>query len=199
MQDMHGLLREPHRHIFLIGPGGTGKSTVGPHLATLLARPFIDLDVQFIAGHGDIGEYIRAHGYNTYAVANAELFFRLIDEMQVPAVFALSSGLLATNEPVAQIDKSRALVAAHGVTVLLLPLQHRDTAMEIVVARQLLRGFGLVAAREREKFLARIDHYHALADIAVYSQEVPMSIAQLVANRLLETNQTVCKKYNQTI
>lgn len=34
------------QHIALIGPMGAGKSSVGRHLAQLLARPFVDLDRQ---------------------------------------------------------------------------------------------------------------------------------------------------------
>jgi shikimate kinase len=176
MLNIHAQLCEWQQHIFLIGPGGTGKSTVGPHLAALLARPFVDLDLQFIDAHGNIGEFIRMHGYSKYAEENAQLFFRLIDAQQTSAVFALSSGLLATNAPVAQIEKSRSLVTARGIAILQLPLQDRHAAMEMIVARQLGRGFGLNAKREREKFSARIDTYLALANLVIVSREAPSEL-----------------------
>ncbi|HEY0232554.1 MAG TPA: shikimate kinase, partial [Dokdonella sp.] len=34
----------PAPNLFLIGPMGAGKSTVGRHLADLLRMPFFDLD-----------------------------------------------------------------------------------------------------------------------------------------------------------
>ena len=33
-----------NQHIFLIGPMGVGKTTIGKRLADLLDRPFIDID-----------------------------------------------------------------------------------------------------------------------------------------------------------
>ena len=32
------------QHIFLVGPMGAGKSTIGKHLAAFLNRPFFDID-----------------------------------------------------------------------------------------------------------------------------------------------------------
>jgi shikimate kinase len=34
------------QHIFLVGPMGVGKTTVGKQLASLLHRPFVDVDAE---------------------------------------------------------------------------------------------------------------------------------------------------------
>ncbi|MGB0450215.1 MAG: shikimate kinase, partial [Porticoccaceae bacterium] len=34
------------QHIFLVGPMGAGKSTIGKHLADLLDLPFVDVDTE---------------------------------------------------------------------------------------------------------------------------------------------------------
>jgi shikimate kinase len=44
--------------VHLAGPGGAGKSTVGPLLAALLACEFVDLDRAFEAAHGNIDTFI---------------------------------------------------------------------------------------------------------------------------------------------
>ena len=34
------------QHIFLVGPMGVGKTTIGKQLASLLHRPFVDIDAE---------------------------------------------------------------------------------------------------------------------------------------------------------
>jgi len=41
--------------LHLIGPGGAGKTTVGPHLARRLGWQFVDLDERFMSREGSIG------------------------------------------------------------------------------------------------------------------------------------------------
>jgi len=48
--------------IRLVGPGGAGKTTTGARLAQRLGVAFVDLDERFAATHGDISEYLSAHG-----------------------------------------------------------------------------------------------------------------------------------------
>ena len=45
--------------IFLIGPGGVGKTTAGAELARQLGCAFVDLDQQFMARVGQIDAVIR--------------------------------------------------------------------------------------------------------------------------------------------
>ncbi|MCE8442605.1 shikimate kinase, partial [Rhodovulum sulfidophilum] len=63
------------RNIFLIGPGGIGKTSSGRNLAELLGREFIDLDEKFMSGPGHIGQYISEHGYAKYVRENSNFFF----------------------------------------------------------------------------------------------------------------------------
>lgn len=41
-----------NQHIFLVGPMGVGKTTIGKRLASLLERPFIDIDKEIEARSG---------------------------------------------------------------------------------------------------------------------------------------------------
>jgi hypothetical protein len=80
--------------IRLIGPGGAGKSTTGVLLATRLHIPFIDLDCRFSNQHGDVGEFIRRHGYNEYARRNVETYRSVLQAADSSVVLALSSGFM---------------------------------------------------------------------------------------------------------
>lgn len=63
----------PGRTLFLLGPGGVGKSTLGRELARRLAMPLIDLDLEFCERLQLIGPFIAAHGYERYRAANLAL------------------------------------------------------------------------------------------------------------------------------
>ena len=76
--------------IYLIGPGGAGKSTIGALIADRLEIPFIDLDACFADRAGDITEYINRFGYEAYAQNNVEIHRSLAYELRGPRVTALS-------------------------------------------------------------------------------------------------------------
>ena len=80
--------------IRLIGPGGAGKSTIGALLAERLDLAFVDLDRHLADRVGDIGDYINAHGYGTYARENVETYWSLVRADKPPDVVALSSGFM---------------------------------------------------------------------------------------------------------
>ena len=61
--------------IFIIGPGGAGKTSAGKILADMLNYNFIDLDDRFMTEVGHIGQYISDFGYEKYCFINSELFY----------------------------------------------------------------------------------------------------------------------------
>ncbi len=82
---------EQSRHIALVGLSGSGKSTVGPLLATLLGLPFVDTD----------REVERAAGMPIHRIfaARGEPGFRALEAAQVrraldapPSVISLGGG-----------------------------------------------------------------------------------------------------------
>jgi len=161
------------RRVFLIGPAGVGKSTCGALLAPRLGFGFVDLDAEFNARVGDIGEFIAREGYLAYCRRNVELFEALLAEDESDAVYALSSSFLLYED----LDPSYARLAGDlrklGVSILLLPATEVDEAEEITVRRLLARRPGLDEQHERAKFRTRFHKYIRLGDIQIICNAPP--------------------------
>lgn len=170
--------------VFIVGPGGAGKSTVGRLLAPILGRHLIDLDSEFCGRVGQIDQYIRSAGYIAYKQANSRLARALADEAPGPALMVTSSGFLSLDNPPETLLENRNLVA-EGYSICLLPDADPDLAADIIVARQLERGFSSDAARERRTIGERFATYNAAGDMIVFSAAAPARIAAAIAARLV--------------
>ena len=155
-------------HIFLIGPGGVGKSTLGMALARQLDRPLLDLDLEFCSRIGTIGPYIAAHGYQAYRQANLDLALELARALAEPTVFVTPSGFLAAQPHSDDYQTASALVAT-GYAITLLPTLDLALATAIVVERQMQRGFTSDREGEMAKFRHRFHIYRDAGDMLVVS------------------------------
>ncbi|AHB41396.1 hypothetical protein P148_SR1C00001G0605 [candidate division SR1 bacterium RAAC1_SR1_1] len=164
-------------NIFIIGPGGVGKSTSGRILADILQYKFIDLDKEFCKEIGDITAYIPAQGYKNYCEENSKLFYRLLEENTEDTIFVLSSGFLV-HENLDKLTTKHKRTIKKGLSILLLPSESKGKSTEIVVERQLSRGFGLNEERERQKFRKRFDIYKKFGNIKIFSTDMPENIAK---------------------
>jgi len=151
--------------IFLIGPGGVGKTTLGPILADQIGYKFCDLDEYFCENVANIGDYISKHGYAAYVVQNSKCFFEILDRNDQKIVMALSSGFLIAQEEVETVHKNRDAIK-NGVAVLLTPDPCDTKAVDIVVPRQLAKKYGFKHETEYEKFTSRISVYRQLERFA---------------------------------
>lgn len=79
------------RHLFLSGPMGAGKTTVGHLLAQRLARPFIDLDraIEEATGHS-VAALFASVGEAGFRAHERQILAAVLD--QPPAVVALGGG-----------------------------------------------------------------------------------------------------------
>ncbi|EPH0093478.1 shikimate kinase [Pluralibacter gergoviae] len=179
-------------YIFLIGPGGTGKSTVGKILAPLIGYITIDLDSEFCHRIANIREYIKSHGYESYLEQNAALFNRLlIEQAGHKTLFILSSGFLSTDIRQVIVLNNQRIVRESGFSVLIMPSKNYDEALECIVARQINRGLSLVREKEVTKFSQRFDDYMSMGNLKVFSMEKAECIAIKIVNEL--TSRAVCE------
>lgn len=169
--------------IFLIGPGGAGKSTVGKILSSLLGYQAIDLDDEFCERVLNIRTYIKHYGYESYLEQNSLLLDKLIKEYSGSDIlFILSSGFLSTDIRSDIVAYNKKLVSENGRSVLLMPSHNYNEALQCILERQLKRGFSLTKHGEEAKFRQRFYEYIALGDIQFFSMEEPECIAFQIAN-----------------
>lgn len=127
----------------LVGPPGSGKSTVGERLAEATGRPFVDADAASADFYAEVGwsverlrqrasevGFARAHG--EWEVALAQAVERLV-ETSPGAVVSLGAGHSHVTDDALFARVVRALSAADQV-VLLRPSS--DTAVSLEVLRQ---------------------------------------------------------------
>ena len=149
--------------IRLIGPGGSGKSTIGPLLAERLDVPFLDLDQYFAGRVGDIGEYIGRHGYDAYARDNVEAYCSLSRDGVRSDVVALSSGFMTyAVDTHPEYERFRREIEECAQTFVLLPSLDRDLCVAETVRRQVARRFARSPEREEAVIRARFEIYMAL-------------------------------------
>jgi len=172
--------------IFIIGPGGVGKTTSGKILAKKLSYQFLDLDQEFCSRIQDIGRYIQEFSYASYCYQNSKLFYTLLGELSDNFVFPLSSGFLVHESLDDLTKKHQQTLQDIGCSILLLPSTSIEQSTEIVVARQMSRGFSLNEQREREKFTDRFYRYQEFGDTQIFSSDSPENIAEEMKNKILK-------------
>jgi shikimate kinase/3-dehydroquinate synthase len=145
--------------IFLYGPPGVGKTTVGQALSAALDWSFIDLDSEIEAEAGQtVADIFAAEGEASFR-ARERRRLRLALE-QAEAVVALGGGALLDPE-------NRALVQAAGELVCLAaPLETLARRLESHGARRpLLAGAGGPLERLAELLAGRAGHYASFAPL----------------------------------
>ncbi|OCJ65472.1 hypothetical protein A6U97_27850 [Agrobacterium tumefaciens] len=139
---------------------------------------FVDLDEQFISSIGDIASYIKSAGYEAYVAQNAALCRELIESYGDRAfLMVLSSGFLATDVLPDIVAENRRHIQSKGRAILLLPSLDESEAEEIVVSRQMARGFNLNESKERAKFRERFHEYQKIPSELIVSAGTPSQIA----------------------
>jgi shikimate kinase len=186
-------IRRPWSHglnLFLVGPGGVGKSTLGAELAGLLGLPLVDLDHAFCDALGEIGRFIGREGYDRYRAENLGLAESIVRATGAPILLVTSSGFLAAATGSEDRQQAQALVEG-GYSVTLLPSLDIEVATSVVVERQLKRGFGLERAGEERKFRERFGIYRHVGDALVVSVAEPAETARSLVGALRQSEESL--------
>jgi shikimate kinase len=101
------------QHIFLVGPMGVGKTTVGKQLASLLHRPFVDVDAEIESRCGaDIQWIFDMEGEQGFRKRESKVLNDIIANTP--------SSVIATGGGVILSEKNRQALQANGQIIYLL-------------------------------------------------------------------------------
>jgi shikimate kinase len=171
------------QNIVLIGPGGSGKSSLGVELAPLLNQGITDRDSEFNRQIGNVGEFIRKEGYEAYKLRNSALAALIMSELVTPTLFVTSSGFLTPDNPPTALEANRLLVAA-CYSICLLPSRNMEEAVGVILERQARRSFTRDRAHEESTIRARYPIYAQEGDLLVFSTAPSCNTAEAIAHRL---------------
>jgi len=152
------------RSIVLVGMMGAGKSSVGRRLANRLGIPFVDADCEIEARAAmTIPEYFERHGEQNFRSGEARVIANLLQQ---------GSQVLATGGGAFMHADTRAAIQRHGVAVWL------KADYEVLLRRVRRRSDRPMLktanpAETLKELLAVRDPVYALADVTVWSREVP--------------------------
>ncbi|MET7621157.1 shikimate kinase [Streptomyces sp. NPDC005408] len=161
--------------IVLVGPMGSGKSTVGEMLAERLGVPYRDTDADIVAAQGrEISDIFVDEG---------EPYFRELERQAVRAAVAEHPGVLALGGGAILDDSTRELLAGLPVVYLSLDVEEAVRRVGLNQARPLL---AVNPRRQwRELMDARRHLYTEVARVVVATDDrTPEEVAQAVLDAL---------------
>ncbi|MDG0969733.1 MAG: shikimate kinase [Porticoccaceae bacterium] len=98
------------KHIFLIGPMGAGKSTIGKQLAKTLDRPFFDVDYEIVKSAGaDIPWIFDMEGEEGFRRRETNMLIKIIDHSR-PSVVATGGGVVLNGQNCEAMEASGLVV-----------------------------------------------------------------------------------------
>ncbi|MEV7413680.1 shikimate kinase [Streptomyces sp. NPDC089919] len=161
--------------VVLVGPMGSGKSTVGALLAERLGAPYRDTDADIVAAQGrEISEIFVDEG---------EPYFRELERAAVAAAVAEHTGVLALGGGAVLDEGTRALLTGLPVAYLSMDVEEAVRRVGLGAARPLL---AVNPRRQwRELMDARRHLYTEVARVVVATDErTPEEVAQAVLDAL---------------
>ena len=157
----HRLLnRSQLGHLFLIGPMGAGKSTVGQRLAQLTGMPFIDLDHRIEAESGQsIAALFQSQGEEAFRKSEAAMLQRISKETL--SVISLGGGAVLNDEAWRTMRSSgvvlRLSAAAHELARRLQNGRRPIESRPLLAGKEDLTAFIEQTNQARERFYSRAD------------------------------------------
>jgi shikimate kinase len=157
------------RHLVLIGPMASGKSTVGQLFAARHGLQFVDSDKKIVAKHGSIPSIFSAQGERGFREIEAREVAALLTASGEPCVISLGGGAILDTGTQQLLANCRVVFLDADLETVL-PRIRRDTG------RPLLAGDA--AARWTEMAERRRPTYLKLADLVLATRN--KSQAELV-------------------
>jgi shikimate kinase len=163
------------QHIFLVGPMGAGKTTIGKHLAGLLGTAFIDVDSEIEARAGaDIQWIFDMEGEAGFRERESKVLIDLVADKQ-PKVIATGGGIILSGD-------NRGILQSSGLVVYL-----SATFGQLVERTKRDKTRPLLQVDDREAVIKQLIEtrsplYHQVADLVFPSGSTqPLKLAKKLA------------------
>ncbi len=162
--------------VVLVGPPGSGKSSVGRTLARLTGHRFRDTDLDI--------EQVASRTIPDIFLTDGEPAFRAMERAAVLTALAEHDGVLALGGGAIMADETRAALAGHPVVYLALTMPTGVKRTGLGAHRPLLVGVN-PRATYRALLEARLPMYHEVAAVVVQTDELTVSqVAAVIIDRL---------------
>ncbi|MFL6141948.1 MAG: shikimate kinase [Labedaea sp.] len=162
--------------VVLVGPPGSGKTTVGKGVADAVALPFRDTDADIVATAGK--------AISAIFTEDGEPAFRAAEERAVRIALDEHAGVLALGGGAVLSAETRARLAGHPVVFLNVGLAEGLRRTGLSVARPLLAGVN-PRATFRQLLEARLPLYRAVARVEVITdRRAPGQVVREVLDAL---------------
>lgn len=162
--------------VVLVGPPGSGKTTVGEALAKLTGRRLrdIDADIERAAGR-PIPEIFLTDG---------EQAFRALERAAVSAALAEHDGVLALGGGSVLAEETRAALVGHSVVFLNLTMTTGIKRVGLASNRPLFAGVN-PRATYKAMLTARLPIYHEVATLVIQIDEMSVDeVAESIVEKL---------------
>lgn len=170
------------RHVFLVGPMGAGKTTIGKQLAQKLNKPFVDLDAEIVRRAGaEIAWIFDVEGESGFRDRESKILSEICINAQ-PMIVATGGGVVLRHE-------NRKLLTSNGIVVYLLA-----SVRQLAKRTQHDKKRPLLQVDDREQVLERLLYerdplYREVADIVFATGSAPVS---RTAQKLAAALDTLC-------
>lgn len=149
------------KHIFIIGPSGVGKTTIGGKVAEKLGYKFVDLDLVISNKIGmSITDYFSEQG---------EAAFRIVETQSLRELCATEEPIVISTGAGTVLDASNITAMKSNGTVILLNAQVKDIINRVQNDDVNLRPLLVVDIEKniRKQYESRIDIYNLAGDISI--------------------------------
>ena len=169
--------------IHIIGPGASGKSTLGAALADKINFDFIDLDYEY--PENEINSDIQDRGYEYYVYRNIENYLNL-KLTNCNTVLATSSGFMTYDSTIhPEIKTIHESILSEKTTILVLPSFDREVCISEITKRQMERVFNSNSRSEhRQKIIERFNIYRNMGHVKVATDKPINMVLRCIISEL---------------
>ncbi len=100
--------KQKMKNIALIGMMGSGKTSVGREIASLIGKEFVDTDEIFVSRYGNIARFFATHGETEFRKAEREISLEAV--LESDRVVSLGGGAVLDSELMKKVKENCTVV-----------------------------------------------------------------------------------------